>query len=135
MHIEKEESHERKHNRELMEKCEKLKGYSIFVHLIRENVAKGMAMEEAVELAVSDCIRDGILEDILTKHRAEATAMILEEYDEAKHIENEKAISYEEGFEKGAEQERLRVFKKCIERGMSEEEARAISGYTGAIEG
>ncbi|MCR5267745.1 MAG: hypothetical protein K6E16_04450, partial [Lachnospiraceae bacterium] len=92
------------HNRDLMEKCEKLKGYSIFVHLIRENVANGMTMEEAVESAVSECIREGILEDILTKHRAEATAMILEEYDEAKHIENEKAISYEDGLKAGIEQ-------------------------------
>ena len=57
--------------------------------------------------------------------------MILEEYDEAKHIENEKAISYEDGLKDGIAQERLRVYKKCIERGMSEEEAGSISGYTG----
>ncbi len=124
------------HNRELMEKCEKLKGYSMMVHLIRENIKNGMTMEKAVDKAVSECIRDGILEDILTKHLAEAKAMILEEYDEEKHIQNEKAISYEDGLndgikqglEQGIEQERLRTYKTCLERGMSEEEAKVISG-------
>ncbi len=64
--------------------------------------------------------------------------MILEEYDEEKHIQNEKAISYEDGLndgikqglEQGIEQERLRTYKTCLDRGMSEEEARAISGIT-----
>ena len=104
------------HNRELMEKCEKLKGYSMMVHLIRENIKNGMAMEEAVDKAVSECIRDGILEDILTKHLAEAKAMILEEYDEEKHIQNEKAISYEDGLNDGIKQ----GIKQGIEQNLTE---------------
>ncbi len=104
------------HNRELMEKCEKLKGYSMMVHLIRENIKNGMTMEEAVETAVCECIRDGILEDILTKHRAEAKAMILEEYDEEKHIQNEKAISYEDGLNDGIKQ----GIKQGIEKNLTE---------------
>ena len=47
--------------------------------------------------------------------------MILEEYDEAKHIENEKAISYEDGLkagiEQGIEQSRTAMILKALDNG------------------
>ena len=45
-----------------------------------------------------------ILTDPLEEHRAEATSMILEEYDEELHIRNEKEISYEDGLHDGIQQ-------------------------------
>lgn len=56
-----------------------------------------MSQNEAVEDAVEYCIRNHILEEILRAHRAEVTDMLLTEYDEAFHIENEKKLSFEEG--------------------------------------
>ncbi len=118
------------HNQMLMEKCEKLRGYSILNHKVRKNIAQKMTKEEAVEKAVDECIGEGILKDILLKHRSEATTMILEEYDEARHIQNEKEISYEEGRNDGRNEALLQVYWNCIKQGMTTEEAKAISGIT-----
>ena len=122
------------HNQKLMEKCEKLRGYSILNHKVRENIAQNMTKEEAVEKAVDECIEEGILKDILSTHRSEATTMILEEYDEARHIQNEKEISYEDGLNQGREEGRnealLQAYWNCIKQGMTTEEAKAISGIT-----
>ncbi len=92
------------HNAELMQKCQNLEGYSILIHKIRELIKSGKTKEEAIEIAIDECIKEGILVDILEKHRAEAKTLILEEYNEELHIRNEKEISYEEGLEQGVQQ-------------------------------
>ena len=96
------------HNRVLMEKCKQLYGYSILIHRVRENIKSGMDKSAAVTAAVNSCISDNILRDILEQHVGEATAMILEEYNEDLHIKNEKEISYyngdKDGFARGDKQ-------------------------------
>ena len=49
-----------------------------------------MLIEDAVERAVTECIREGILEDFLRKNRAEAKRMSIYEYDQARHIRQER---------------------------------------------
>ena len=58
------------YNRELMEKCESLKGYSILTARIR-SYAGQMPLREATDRAVSECIHENILKDFLSKQRAE----------------------------------------------------------------
>lgn len=85
------------YNMELMEKCKKLKEYAQFIAIIRENLSDGCDVAEAVDVAIDECIKQGILEQILREEREEVRSMILTEYDEQAHIKNEKEISYEEG--------------------------------------
>lgn len=59
------------------------------------------SLEAAVELAVDYCIRNDILAEFLSSHRAEVCEVILTEYDEEQHIASEKEISREEGLLKG----------------------------------
>ena len=96
------------HNEELMDRCKRLKDYAVFVNRIRENERRGMALNEAVELAVNSCINEGILADILKKNRAEVCNLILYEYDEQKQLaiarEGAKKAGREEGREEGREQ-------------------------------
>ncbi len=40
-----------------------------------------------------------LLKDYLVRHKSEVIGMVLTEYDEKKHIKNEKKISWEEGVE------------------------------------
>ena len=89
------------HNRDIMEKCEKLRGYSLLIKRVKDNFKAGMGREEAVVAAVDSCIEEGILVDILLRHKAEVTSMILAEYDEVLHINNEKNISFEDGKAEG----------------------------------
>ena len=43
-------------------------------------------MQDAVETAVDECIKEGILADFLRKNKAEAIAVSIFEYDEEKEI-------------------------------------------------
>ena len=56
---------------------------------------------EAVDLAINECIADGILANILRVHRKEVSAMYLEEYDEERHKRTIREEGYEDGFEAG----------------------------------
>ena len=67
-----------------MEACRTLKGYAIYTDKIRKYAEK-MSLEDAVERAICECIEEGILKEFLEKHRAEAKAMRIFEYDQGKH--------------------------------------------------
>ncbi len=103
-------------NRELMEKCRMLGEYAHFVACMRRHM-KGKTTEkeklEAVNAAVDECIRKGILRDILMKNRAEVVAMSFWEYDAERHLKIEKEDSYNDGFQDG--------IKQGIERGIESE--------------
>lgn len=43
-----------------------------------------MKLDDAVECAVTECIREGILEDFLRKNRVEVISMSIFEFDEKK---------------------------------------------------
>ena len=89
------------HNRELMEKCRQLREYSQFIGKIREFLAQGQTLEDAVDAAVGFCVEHDILRKLLSEHRAEVCEMILFEYDEEAHIASEREIAREEGLEQG----------------------------------
>ena len=103
------------HSPKMMERCPMLYEYSIFIGEIRKNTEAGMMLVDAIDTAVDECIKRGILADILRSNRAEVTDMLLKEYDEAFHIASEKEISFEEG----RQMERANTEK---ERQRSEEE-------------
>ena len=70
------------HNRELMEKCQRLQEYAEFIGEIRKNLQRGMVLEKALGQAIDHCLAHGILTDILRRSQAEVRRMLLEEYDE-----------------------------------------------------
>lgn len=78
------------HNKELLEQCEDLNGYSQFIFRIRTALENGSTLEEAAEAAISSCIQDKLLANFLSTHRAEVYRMILTEYDEQSHIASER---------------------------------------------
>ena len=99
-------------NEALLEACQMLKEYMLFTIKIREN-QKVMELRDAVNKAVEDCIREGILSEFLKEQRAEVVAMSIFEYDAEKHIRLEKEESYEEGKAEGkAESILILLYKK-----------------------
>ena len=66
---------------ELMERCRTLREYSEFVARIRKHIDEEASIQEAVEQAVSECIREGILAEFLRSQRSEVVAMSIFEYD------------------------------------------------------
>ena len=94
------------HNKELMEKCRRLKEYAIFVETVRRNLALDMALRDSILLAVDECIEKGVLSDILVSQKAEVVQMILETFDQEKHDEAMKKDWYEAGREDGQKEGR-----------------------------
>ena len=90
------------YNETLLNACETLKEYAEYVFRVRKN-AKEMELEEAVEQASTECIREGILSGFLKKNRAEAKSVSIYEYDMEKHMRMERAEAREEGIKEGIE--------------------------------
>ena len=86
--------------------------------------AKEMPIEAAVERAITECIREGILADFLSRNRTEAKKVSIYEYDEEKHLRMEREQSYadglEQGIERGIEQGIERGIEQGIERGIEQ---------------
>ena len=85
------------HNEKILNTCKRLHDYSYFIAEVNANLDRGMKLKDAIEKAIDSCIENGILADILIKHRAEVFDMLLTEYDEKLHMKTVKAEGYEEG--------------------------------------
>ena len=101
-------------NQKLKEACRTLGEYAIYTDKIR-NYTETMELSEAVDRAMDECIREDVLREFLMKHRAEARAMSIFEYDQERHMQQER----EAGIEKGKEQLLRRLVQKNLSRGMS----------------
>lgn len=99
------------HNEGLMQNCKTLQDYMRYVEKVRMYTKK-MGLEEAVEKAIKECIKDNILAEFLRNHRAEAKNVSIFEYDEELHMKQGR----EEGREEGR-QESIKLMS-CIVKGM-----------------
>ncbi len=114
------------HNRALMEKCRRLEEYAIFVDRVRGRLAESLPLAEAIMAAIDDCIRDGVLRDILIQQKAEVVQMILETFDKDKYEKAIKNEAYEDGYTEGRKEgydlRLLEQVQKKLARGKSAEE-------------
>ena len=94
------------HNEELMNSCHVLQEYARYVARVRKYVAE-MPLDEAVERAVTECIREGILAEFLKKNHAEVVKVSIFEYDKEKEEKKLRKAEYEYGREQGREEGRI----------------------------
>ena len=109
----------RSHNRTLMEACKTLKDYAEYVYRVRQ-YAEETTLEEAVERAITECIREGILKDFLEKNRAEAKSVSIFEYDEEEHMRQEREQFWNKGMREGRRQGIQEGIQKGIQEGIRE---------------
>ena len=102
----------------LKEACRTLRDYAIYTDKIRAYTEK-MELAEAVDRAINECIEEDILRDFLMEHKAEARAMSIFEYDQERHMQQEREAGIEKGRRQGEEQLLCRLVKKNLSRGMS----------------
>ena len=89
-------------NGPIMEACTTLKGYAHLVALERRNrTERGMRYRDAVRAAVDECIRDGVLAEYLTGHRAEVEDMLFTIQDEERAMRVHWKAVEREAREKG----------------------------------
>lgn len=91
------------HNEELLNKCRPLKEYSIFTTKVKDYKKRGMSLKDAVDQSIDECIEEGVLVDILLRHRTLARNSILTEYDEKKRRKLDRQEGFNEGLECGIE--------------------------------
>ena len=108
------------HNKELMEQCRILREYSQYVARVRKYAAQ-MELNEAVERAVTECIREGILAEFLSRNRAEVMRVSIFEYDqeleEKKYREAEYEHGRQDGYDVGMQEGRAAGVREGIETG------------------
>ena len=93
----------------------KLNEYAIFVDRVRRNLETAGPLEEALMRTIDDCIRDGILRDILIQQKAEVVQVILETFDKEKYEKAVKSEAYEDGYQAGKD-EGYRAGKESVLR-------------------
>lgn len=103
------------HNKELLETCKTLGDYAEFVHRVRA-YAETMTIEEAVDRAIDECIKEDILREFLEKNRAEAKSMSIYEYNEEEHIKLEREDAFEDGRVFGIEEGQLNKLKEQVQK-------------------
>ena len=111
------------HNKELMEQCQTLKEYAQYVARVRKYTSSAeLSLEEAVERAVDECMKEGILSEFLMKNRAEVISMSIFEYDKDEEEKKLRKAEYEAGIEAGRKDTLKQIIKKKLEKGKSVEE-------------
>lgn len=104
------------HNKELMKMSHTLWEYAEYTARVRK-YAEEMKLEDAVERAIEECIRDGILKEFLEKNRAEAKNMSIFEYDQEKHMQQEREEAWEEGRTQGERDMLCKLVEKKLNKG------------------
>ena len=112
------------HNLEILQKCETLNNYSVFICKIREYQKTGLALEKSIEAAVKYCIGNNILKDFLKNHGSEVINMSFLEYNFDDHM----AVIREEAIEEGLEKGREEIARNALRKGYSFEEVTSITG-------
>ncbi len=118
------------YNEELMQHCSMLKEYAQYVAKVRR-YAENMPLEKAVEYAVDECIREGILKEFLTQNRAEVINMSIFEYDKELEEKKLRKAEYEAGYTEGENHAALETAKRMLDlQEFSVEKIAIISGLS-----
>lgn len=108
-------------NQEILAQCKMLLDYAKYVDRIRKHAIL-LSIEDAVEQAISECINEGILAELLTRYRREVIQMSIFEYDAEKEMklfrEAERGAGYAEGkaagLTEGALNQLFQLVKKSL---------------------
>lgn len=91
-------------NDERLSQCKVLFDYMQYIEKVR-TYAKSMATALAVEKAVNECIKQGILKDFLLRYKSEAIQMSIFEYDQERELKliraDEREIGWKDGHKQG----------------------------------
>jgi hypothetical protein len=85
------------HNAPILGRCKTLENYSAFIARVREYEQKLKARDEAMKMAVKDCIENNILKDFLQTNATEVINMLMTEW----NWDDALAVRKEEGREEG----------------------------------
>lgn len=107
------------HNQAIMDSCSMLDEYSKFIESVRK-FSCNVELKGAIIMAIDECLKEGILTDILSTYRWEVAAMAWGEFDEKEYYDVVKKESYQEGYDSGLklgrEEEQAKTAQAILER-------------------
>ena len=113
-------------NKALKDACRTLREYAVFTDKMRTH-AKAMDIEAAAERTIEECIRENVLREFLEKHRAEVIKVSIFEYDQEKHLRQEREQAWEEGREVGIAEGKAAGIAEGKAAGIAEGKASGIA--------
>ena len=96
-------------------------------------MSRGYELEDAINLAIDECVKKGKIADILAKNRAEVKNMLLTDFDEKKYRKMLREEARQEGWEQGKEEGRKEGRKEGREEGREEGKEEGIEAATKRI--
>lgn len=84
----------------ILDKCEILREYSLFVDRVRKHSIE----EDSIKKAINECIRQGILSDYLKRKGSEVANMLIAEYSYEEDIQVKQQEAMQIGREEGREE-------------------------------
>ena len=111
------------HNRELMEKCQKLKEYALFVDTVREYMHKSpKTPRKAFTKAVENCINNNILRDFLVNQKSEVLETMLTTFNKELYEKNLREQATAEGLAEGKKAHLLEQIQKKLNKNQTIEQ-------------
>lgn len=126
----------------LLDKCPILREYMTFVEAVRSEARGGLPLEEAIENAINECLKQGVLTELLSERRDEVTRMTVydmtfearEKYIREEGYEDGRAEGYEYGVTEGRAEGREEGRELGIEQSIRKLAARYLSDGTAKTE-
>ena len=111
------------HNKELMEKSQRLKEYAIFVDKLRKYAKEfPNRLELAITKAIDECIAENVLKNFLIERKSEVLEMLDDLFDKELYEKDLKQIAFEEGEQIGQHNKLISLVQKKLLKGKSVEE-------------
>ena len=107
-------------NRPLKERSAVLEGYTYFVEKVRTYRKGNMGLEEAVDRAIEDCIKNHVLEDFFRDRKDEVKKMTHLDYTWEKREQMIRKEEFEDGMEQGIAQGIEQGIAQGMERGIAQ---------------
>ena len=97
-------------NQPLLDKCQELKEYSIFVSQVKEALSVSYSLDDAIAYAVDYCLKNNIMYDYLKAHGKEVYSMTRLEWNE----DTARRVWQEEALEKGKKEKTIEMIRNFL---------------------
>ena len=97
---------------EILKGCKTMKGYSLLLHMIREECEATGELKTAIENCIRKCVEEGIIADFLKEHGGEVMSFLFEKLTREECEAIREADGFEEGYAKGIEKGEAAGFEK-----------------------
>ena len=107
---------------EILKRCKAMEGYSLLLHMIREECEATGELKTAIEKCIRKCVEEGIIADFLKEHGGEVMSFLFEKLTREECEAIREADGFEEGYAKGIEKGEASGFAKGKTEGYEEGE-------------